>query len=80
MAAEPCSVDSGDLLLGILEEGHGNAITILQSFGLDLAMVRDRTLARVDSNSWAGQTGWSNPPIALGVAQPAVDSAAVVAG
>ncbi len=44
-----CSVDSGDLLLGILEEGHGNAITILQSFGLDLAMVRDRTLARVDS-------------------------------
>jgi len=44
-----CAVDSGDVLLGILEEGQGNAITILQSFGLDLALVRERTLARVDS-------------------------------
>jgi ATP-dependent Clp protease ATP-binding subunit ClpA len=42
---EPCPVDSADLLLGVIEAGTGTAVTILTSFGLDLALVRQRVLA-----------------------------------
>jgi transcriptional regulator with XRE-family HTH domain len=42
---ELCPVDSGDLLLGVLEAGNGLAVTVLTCFGLDIAEVRQRTLA-----------------------------------
>jgi ATP-dependent Clp protease ATP-binding subunit ClpA len=35
-------IDSGDVLLGLLDEGHGGAITILESFGIDQAEIRAR--------------------------------------
>jgi transcriptional regulator with XRE-family HTH domain len=46
---EPCPVDSTDLLLGVLEAGNGLAVTILTSFGLDLAEVRQRAVTLRDS-------------------------------
>jgi transcriptional regulator with XRE-family HTH domain len=49
---EPCPVDSTDLLLGIIEAGTGLAVTILTSYGLDLALVRKRALALRDSAFW----------------------------
>jgi ATP-dependent Clp protease ATP-binding subunit ClpA len=38
-------IDSGDVLLGLLDEGHGGAITILESFGLDQEEIRARLRA-----------------------------------
>jgi hypothetical protein len=35
-------IDSADVLLGLLDEGHGGAITILESFGLDQDEIRAR--------------------------------------
>jgi ATP-dependent Clp protease ATP-binding subunit ClpA len=38
-------IDSGDVLLGLLDEGHGGAIMILESFGLDQDEIRARLRA-----------------------------------
>jgi ATP-dependent Clp protease ATP-binding subunit ClpA len=38
-------IDSGDVLLGLLDEGQGGAITILESFGIDQDEIRARLRA-----------------------------------
>jgi ATP-dependent Clp protease ATP-binding subunit ClpA/transcriptional regulator with XRE-family HTH domain len=50
---KPALLESGDILLGLLDEGHGAAVTILESFGLDASEIRSRLQARARWRSMA---------------------------
>jgi transcriptional regulator with XRE-family HTH domain len=43
---KPTLLESGDILLGLLEEGHGVAVTLLESFELDPLEIRSLLRAR----------------------------------